>query len=94
VITNRRLVEFAARYPEAARPLQAWRQLMEARSYASFAELRQCFSSIDKVGDLHVFDIGGNKYRLVVFLHFVQQIAYVKHVLTHAEYDRMAWRTR
>jgi mRNA interferase HigB len=43
---------------------------------------------------LHVFDIGGNKYRLVVFLHFVQQIAYVKHVLTHAEYDRMAWRSR
>ena len=56
VVTNRRLVEFAARHPEAARPLQAWRQLMEAQSYASFAELRQCFSSVDKVGDLHVFD--------------------------------------
>lgn len=48
--------------------------------------------SVDKVGDLHVFDIGGNKFRLIVFLQFAQQIAYIKHVLTHAEYDRNHWR--
>ncbi len=64
---------------------------MESRSFSSFADLRQSFGSVDKVGDLHVFDIGGNKYRLIVFLHFVQQIAYVKYVLTHADYDRMPW---
>ena len=93
VITNRRLIEFAARYPAAGEPLQAWRRVMESRAFGGFADLRQSFGSVDKVGDLTVFDIGGNKFRLIVFIHFGQQIAYIKHVLTHAEYDRNAWRT-
>lgn len=93
VITNRRLIEFGERHPAAAAPLQMWRKVMESRAFGSFGELRQCFGSVDKVGELYVFDIGGNKFRLVAFLQFAQQIAYIKHVLTHAEYDRNTWRT-
>ena len=92
VITNRRLLEFAARHPAAGEPLQAWRRVMESRAFDGFSDLRQSFGSVDKVGDLHVFDIGGNKFRLIAFIHFGQQIAYIKHVLTHAEYDRNAWK--
>ena len=66
---------------------------MESRSFASFSELRQTFGSVDKVADLYVFDIGGNKFRLIAFLRFDQQIAYIKHVLTHVEYDRNTWRS-
>lgn len=66
---------------------------MESRAFGSFAELRQAFGSMDKVGELYVFDIGGNKFRLIAFLSFGQQLAYIKHVLTHAEYDRNTWRT-
>lgn len=51
------------------------------------------FGSIDKVGELYVFDIGGNKFRLIAFLNFGQQVVYIKHVLTHAEYDCNTWRT-
>ena len=93
VITNRRLVEFAARHPQATAALQLWRKRIEAGDYPSHAGLKQTFSSVDKVGDLHVFDIGGNKWRLVAFIHFEQQICYIKHVLTHAEYDKGSWRT-
>jgi mRNA interferase HigB len=91
VITNRRLLEFAAVHPDADVPLQAWRALMHSHEFSSFSALRQLFGSVDKVGDLHVFDIGGNKYRLLAFLHAQHQIAFIKHVLTHAEYDRGAW---
>ncbi|WP_442592504.1 type II toxin-antitoxin system HigB family toxin [Parapusillimonas sp. JC17] len=92
VITNRRLVEFAAKHPDAGVPLQAWRRAMEAHVFNSFAALRQQFGSVDRVGDLYVFDIGGNKYRLIAFLHAAHQLAYVKHVLTHSEYDKGDWK--
>jgi mRNA-degrading endonuclease HigB of HigAB toxin-antitoxin module len=42
----------------------------------------------DKVGDLHVFDIGGNKLRLIAFVSYRSQRLYIKHVLDHREYDR------
>ena len=93
VITNRRLVDFATVHPAAGEPLQAWRRVMESRFFGNFSELRQSFGGVDKVGDLYVFDIGGNKFRLIAFLHFGQQIAFIKHVLTHAEYDRNTWRS-
>lgn len=92
VITNKRLVEFATAHPQAAEPLQAWRKLVECRSYAHFAELRDVFRSVDKVGDVHVFNIGGNKFRLIAFIHFARQICYIKAVLTHAEYDKEQWK--
>ena len=92
VITNRRLVEFSVRYPAAALPLQVWRKRVEARDYTSHAELKRAFAAVDKVGDLYVFDIGGNKWRLVAFVHFGQQICYIKQVLTHAEYGLGKWR--
>ncbi|NLB14602.1 MAG: type II toxin-antitoxin system HigB family toxin, partial [Gammaproteobacteria bacterium] len=48
----------------------------------------QAFGSADTEGDLVVFNIGGNKFRLIAFLHYGQQIAYIRHVFTHAEYDQ------
>lgn len=92
VITNRRLLEFSAIYHDAYAPLQAWRKTMESCDFASFADLREAFRSMDKVGDLYVFNIAGNKYRLIAFLHFDRQLCYIKQVLTHKEYDKGAWK--
>lgn len=88
VITNRRLVEFADQHPGAGAPLQAWRTTMQSRAFANFAEVKRSFNSADRVGELVVFDIGGNKFRLVAFLHFSHQHAYIKHVFTHQEYTQ------
>jgi mRNA interferase HigB len=92
VITNRRLLEFSAIHHDASGSLQAWRKAMESCNFSSFAELREAFRSVDKVGDLHVFNIAGNKYRLISFLHFDKQLCYIKQILTHAEYDKGAWK--
>lgn len=92
VITNRRLLEFSATHRDARGALQAWRKTMENADFASFAELRKVFGAVDKVGGLHVFNIAGNKYRLIAFLHFDKQLCYIKHVLTHTEYDKGAWK--
>lgn len=92
VITNRRLLEFSAIHQDASGSLQAWRKTMESTNFGGFAELREVFRSVDKVGDLHVFNIAGNKYRLITFLHFDRQLCYIKQVLTHTEYDKGAWK--
>ena len=91
VISNRRLVEFSARHPDAHLALQTWRKLMESTEFDSFADLRRSFGSI-VVGDRYVFDIRGNRYRLITAISFQLQICYIKAVLTHAEYDRGTWR--
>lgn len=92
VISNKRLVEFSTRHPDADIPLQTWRKLMEACEFHSFNELRRTFGSVDIVNDKFVFDIRGNNYRLIAGISFTSQICYIKQVLTHAEYDKGAWK--
>jgi len=92
LISNKPLREFAARYADAHAPLQAWRRLIERGDYGSFAALRATFASVDKVGERYVFNIGGNKYRLVAAIAFAPRIVWVKAVLTHAEYDKGDWK--
>jgi len=88
VITNKRLVDFGALHPHATVPLKVWRRCIEANAFEHFADLKAVFGSVDRVGGLYVFDIGGNKFRLVAAVHFDRQILYIRHVFTHAEYDR------
>ena len=92
VITRTRLREFAARHREAAEPLSIWYAIMSKTDFASFAELRRVFGSVDKVGKFTVFDIGGNKFRLIAAVHYNRKKVYIRHVFTHAEYDRDKWK--
>lgn len=87
-ISSKTLVKFAVRHPEASVPLQMWCKTIEASSFANFATPRQAFHATDRVGDFYVSDIGGNKFRLVAAAHFNVQKLYVRHVLTHKEYDK------
>ena len=90
VISNRRLVEFAAKQGGASVPLQIWRKTIEAGSFANFADLKRSFNAIDRVGGFYVFDIGGNKFRLIAAVHFNTQKLFVRAVLTHKEYEKWA----
>jgi mRNA interferase HigB len=88
VISNRTLTRFAALHGDADAPLQAWRKLVESGTFASYAALKRAFNATDKVGDFYVFDVGGNKYRVIASVHFNRQMLFVRHVLTHKEYDK------
>lgn len=92
LISNRALREFSDAHPQSEEPLQSWRHIIEHNSFDNFAALRQTFRSMDKVGDRHVFNIGGNKYRLVATIAYSIQTVWVKKVLTHIEYDKGAWK--
>jgi mRNA interferase HigB len=92
LISNKALREFAAAHPDAGPPLQGFRRLIETGSFANFAQLRATFASVDKVGDRYVFNIGGNKFRLIAAIAFAPGLVWVKAVLTHADYDKETWK--
>jgi mRNA interferase HigB len=96
VISAKRLREFYDRHQTAKNPLRDWLKLMEADHARDLAELKRTFGSVDylsvKKQGLHIFNIGGNKYRLIAAVHYKSQMVFVRHVLTHQEYDRQEWR--
>jgi mRNA interferase HigB len=92
VITRKRLNDFAVTHPDAKAALQHWYRLMKSGRFGSFAELHGTFPSADQVGKLTVFNVGGNKVRLIVAIHYNRQKVYIRAVLTHDEYDQGKWR--
>jgi len=90
VISNKALTDFTERYPAADEPMQAWRKIVESRHFVSFAALKNTFKATDRVANYYVFNIGGNKYRIIAAIHFNRQLLYVRNVYTHKEYD--AWK--
>jgi len=92
VISKKKLREFWEDHPKAKTPLVAWFQIAKHAEWQTFAEVRQTFNTTDQVGRFTVFDIAGNKYRLIAVIHFNRQKLYVRHVLTHGEYDQGKWK--
>jgi mRNA interferase HigB len=92
VITRKRLNDFAEKHPETKPGLVHWYGSAKRKNFANFAELKAEFPSADKVGKLTVFNIGGNKVRLVAAIHYNRRRIYIRAVLTHAEYDQGKWK--
>lgn len=93
VIAMKRLREFWEEHPDAEAPLRAWHRIAERSTWGQYAEVKAtCSNSVDQVGRCTVFDIGGNKYRLIVKVEYKWGRIYILHVLTHKEYDRDAWK--
>ena len=92
IITRKRLNIFADKYPETRSALTHWYKVVKRHNFSSFAELRTHFPSADQVGKLTVFNIGGNKVRLIAAIHYNRRKLYIRAVLTHAEYDQGKWK--
>jgi mRNA interferase HigB len=92
IITRKRLLEFAKRHPDCSNALESWYRIVKRTDFDSFTELRQIFPSADKVDNLTIFNIGGNKARLIAAVHYNIHRIYIRHILTHKEYDRGSWR--
>ncbi len=92
IITRKRLNDFAQKHPNAKAGLQHWYKLMKPRNISSFAELRTIFPDVDQVGNLTVFNIGGNKARLIAAIYYDRRKIYIRAVLTHSEYDKNKWK--
>ena len=92
VITGKRIREAKDKWSQAASALEHWLEVAKGCKAADFAEMKGLFPAVDKVGDFHIFDIGGNKLRLIAYVRYRPQKLYIKHVLDHREYDRGKWK--
>ena len=92
VITRSRLREFREKHPEAKPGLLLWYKIIALTQWQSFSDLRLVFPSADLVGNLTIFNISGNRYRLIVLVDYRYKKVFIRHVLTHADYTKENWK--
>ena len=89
VVAISALREFWSRHPDSETPLRVWYEIASRADWASPQDVVNALPKVDFVGRRAVFNIGGNKYRLVVSFAFRKRWAFVKFVGTHADYDKI-----
>ncbi|NOY89826.1 MAG: type II toxin-antitoxin system HigB family toxin [Deltaproteobacteria bacterium] len=89
VFNRRTLLDACAKHAPAAEALRAWWAEADKARWASIADVRADFPSADRVADRIIFNIKGNKYRLVVAYDFPRHSLFIKFFGTHAEYDKV-----
>lgn len=92
IITQKRLKEFWEKYPDSQTSLEIWYNRTKVANWSNFIDLIQVFPSADQVKNLIVFNIGGNKYRLIALVDFTHKKVFIRSILTHAEYDKNKWK--
>jgi mRNA interferase HigB len=97
IIALKTLKSFWTKYPDAEEPLRLWYKTTEKAHWTSFIKVRETFGTADTAkvysgNTVTIFDIGGNKYRLITSIHYDVFCVYAMLVLTHKEYDRNKWK--
>jgi mRNA interferase HigB len=91
VIAKLHLKKLIAKHPQVEDELLAWHKIARAADWASLPDVRRNFPSADLVGMVLIFDISGNRLRLITVASWRSKRIYVKALLTHKEYDRKEW---
>ncbi len=92
VISYKAIREFKAARPDAGPALDNWYRASANCQWKSFREVRQVFGSADWVKPYVVFNVAGNKYRLIAEINFRSQTLFIRHILTHQEYAEGRWK--
>jgi mRNA interferase HigB len=88
IISRKPLNDFAEIHPECKAGLNHWYREMKKGKFSSIEEIRTVFPHADKVMQFTVFNVGGNKARIIAAIHYNRKKVYIRHVLTHSEYDQ------
>ncbi len=90
VIAISTLQDFWAVHADSRLPLSEWYLKTCNAHWKSLADIKKDFNSADYVGNQHyVFNIKGNKYRLVVAVKFIPELVYIRFIGTHNAYNRI-----
>ena len=80
------LKKAASKYPDVTNAIKAFCKTIEQAKWQNLIEVQQIYREAEAVGNFTVFNIKGNKYRLIIDIDYEEQVAYFKYFLTHAEY--------
>ena len=92
VISFKRIREFFSVHGDSQGPLTAWHRIVKKPNWQNLAELKRTYPAADLVGRYVVFNIKGNKYRLMARIIYRSQTVFVIAVMTHEEYDLGKWK--
>jgi mRNA interferase HigB len=90
IIARSAITEFCSTHPDAGDGLLNWYVKTIESNWESFMDIKMTFNSVDYVGnDRYVFNIRGNKYRLIAMIFFDERTLYIRFIGTHSDYDRI-----
>lgn len=92
VISKEPFEDAARRYPNDTASIKHTYRILREKDFSSPSELRTIFPSLDNFkyrNKWWVIDIGGNNLRIIAYINFINKRLYVKHIVTHAEYDKL-----
>lgn len=92
VISRKALRKFWEKHADAQSPLLLWYERITTDQFTSLNDLRQTFPSADIVENFTVFNIAGNRYRLIAYIDYEYRMVFIRSVLTHAEYSKEKWK--
>ena len=92
VISFKILREYAENHADCREALNNWYKVAVKAKWSKLVEVQQVFPKAEAVSNFTVFNIKGNKYRLIVSIDYEGQLIYIKYILTHAEYDQENWK--
>jgi mRNA interferase HigB len=93
VVSHKAIRIFCEEHPDNRSAMDRWYRVAKRATWASFAEVRQSFNTADFVAPYVVFDIGGNKYRLIAEINFNRNVLFIRGIMTHKEYVKGAWKS-
>jgi len=90
IITKSKIIAFYQKELTAKEVFVQWYNIVSLSDWKNFQDIKQTFNSVDSVGnDRYIFNVGGNKYRVVAMIHFNKRTVYLRFVGTHKEYDKI-----
>jgi mRNA interferase HigB len=92
VISRKRLLEAVTEHSDLSGPLDAWYRIAKKAQWSSLEDVRKVFPAADAVGKYTVFNIKGNAFLLIAEINYRTGRLYIRHLLTHAVYDRGGWK--
>ncbi|NJL77893.1 MAG: type II toxin-antitoxin system HigB family toxin [Richelia sp. RM2_1_2] len=92
VIGRRKLREYSQKHGDCEQALDDWYKIASKANWENLIEVQTAYPQAEAVSNFTVFNIKGNKYRLIVSINYEKQVIYIKYVLTHAEYDKDKWK--
>lgn len=92
IISRKKLRNFCKQHADCCDALDDWYIIASKANWGNLVEVQAVYPQAEAVSNFTVFNIKGNKYRLIASISYEKQVIYVKYVLTHAEYDKNNWK--
>jgi len=92
LISIRQLRNDAAKYPDVGQTIEAWYAVARKANWDNLEDVRKIYRDAEAVGNFTVFNIKGNKYRLIAGIDYGNKTIFYKYLLTHADYNKEKWK--